>query len=155
MSSISKEEILKVQNAWADSIIDLSRRFKEKTDFEAPAEKLVDDLYDYQNGPVLFKPTKAALEPFRETREKALSYFIGKNGVCSEDLGFAILDWVEISFKNHQIVLQKQTAWAMGHYFFKNSQGETTQVEYTFGYRRGEDQKIKIFLHHSSIPFQS
>merc|ERR1719163_1861906 len=31
--------------------------------------------------------------------------------------------------------------------------GDVVTVEYTFGYKRNEDGKARIFLHHSSVPY--
>ena len=41
----------------------------------------------------------------------------------------------------------------MGNYFFTGPDGSDTKVEYTFGYVRGDDGKLKINLHHSSLPY--
>merc|ERR1712137_1280490 len=44
----------------------------------------------------------------------------------------------------------------MGNYHFTCAEsGETTKVEYTFGYRNMKDSKLRIFLHHSSVPYVS
>ena len=43
----------------------------------------------------------------------------------------------------------------MGNYYFTSAaDGSKTKVEYTFGYKKNEDGKVRIFLHHSSVPFQ-
>ena len=42
---------------------------------------------------------------------------------------------------------------AMGNYYFTGPDGKETKVEYTFGYIIGKDGKLKINLHHSSLPF--
>jgi len=42
----------------------------------------------------------------------------------------------------------------MGNYYFTSADtGDKTKVEYTFGYKRNADGKLRIFLHHSSVPF--
>ncbi|MBW2183666.1 MAG: hypothetical protein JRF49_07355, partial [Deltaproteobacteria bacterium] len=46
-------------------------------------------------------------------------------------------------------------AVAMGNYFFTQVDGTEVKVEYTFGYIKGSDGKLKINLHHSSIPFSN
>jgi len=30
---------------------------------------------------------------------------------------------------------------------------DKVRVEYTFGYKRNDDGKVRIYLHHSSVPF--
>ena len=42
---------------------------------------------------------------------------------------------------------------AMGKYFFTPQKGEGVKVEYTFGYVKNDDGKLKIVLHHSSLPY--
>jgi len=42
---------------------------------------------------------------------------------------------------------------AMGNYFFTDTEGIETKVEYTFGYFLNDSEVIKINLHHSSIPY--
>ena len=52
--------------------------------------------------------------------------------------------------------LTRETAIAMGSYDFTcATTGDISKVEYTFGYKRNSDGKVRIFLHHSSIPYTS
>merc|ERR1711879_244150 len=47
-------------------------------------------------------------------------------------------------------------AFAMGNYYFTcATTGEKAQVEYTFGYQLCDDGKVRIFLHHSSVPYKA
>ena len=42
----------------------------------------------------------------------------------------------------------------MGEYYFYSAKdGSVSKVEYTFGYKRNDDGKIRIYLHHSSLPY--
>jgi hypothetical protein len=44
----------------------------------------------------------------------------------------------------------------MGNYYFTcATTGEKSKVEYTFGYQRCDDGKVRIFLHHSSVPYKA
>merc|ERR1739845_179047 len=44
----------------------------------------------------------------------------------------------------------------MGNYYFTcATSGSKTKVEYTFGYKKNKDGKLRIFLHHSSVPYAS
>ena len=92
-----------------------------------------------------------------------MSYFVGCSNVptgtgISEDGGFAINGGKGFSscvFTNHGISLSPGgDAVAMGTYDFTcATTGDIATVEYTFGYRRCEDGKARIFLHHSSVPY--
>ena len=108
----------------------------------------------------MFKPTKAAEYRFRPTAEEAMSYFVGGNAVkggYKEDGGFAInggKGWASCVYNNHQVQLKGGVGLAMGTYDFTcASTGSVSTVEYTFGYVRCDDSKVRIFLHHSSVPF--
>ena len=115
--------------------------------------EFLDKLYSFENGPVLFKPTKCAVEQFRASKAKALSYFIaGENRACEEDKGFAIQPWIKVRFENSGVILKEKHAIAMGNYFFTDLEGNETKVEYTFGYKL-IDGDLKIDLHHSSFPY--
>ena len=96
------------------------------------------------------------------TGNDAMSYFVGGDvidGGYDEDGGFAInggKGWKEVVFTNHQIDLNGPVAIAMGSYVFTcATSGDVAKVEYTFGYKRNSDGKARIFLHHSSVPFQA
>merc|ERR1719183_1233221 len=91
-----------------------------------------------------------------------MSYFVGAEAMKNdafkgEDAGFAInggRGWKDVTFRNHQVELLGDSAIAMGDYVFVDAtSGDEVRVEYTFGYRKNEDGKCRIFLHHSSVPY--
>merc|ERR1712113_75409 len=60
-----------------------------------------------------------------------------------------------MGYDNHQIELKGDVAFAMGNYYFTcATTGDVSKVEYTFGYQRCDDGKVRIFLHHSSVPYK-
>merc|ERR1719189_390793 len=149
-----------VQAKWAEAIKGISKTYKEGGDYIKAAGEAAGELYGYGKSNVLFKPTKAAQYPFRPTGEEAMSYFVGGKVVDNgydEDAGFAInggKGWSNVVFENHQVEILGNAAIAMGTYYFTSAADESkTKVEYTFGYRRNEDGKVRIFLHHSSVPY--
>jgi hypothetical protein len=153
MSGITKELVEKYQDLWGRGIVEIGRVFIEKGDYTKRALEHIQELYAYGSSPVLFKPTKAKADQFRDTVEKALSYFVATNGVCSEDKGFAIQPWTNVRFENHAITIHGQVALAMGNYYFTDTTGKDTKVEYTFGYIADGKGGLKINLHHSSVPY--
>ena len=94
----------------------------------------------------------------------AYSYFVGcnapgvKNGY-KEDKGFAINGgdgWSKVKFDNHDIACYGEVAIAMGTYYFTSAKDKSVaKVEYTFGYKRCGDGKVRICLHHSSVPYKA
>ena len=160
--SVSMEEVKAAQKAWADAIKRISKTYLDGGDYVSAAANAAGELYGYGHGNVLFKPTKAKDVQFRPEASQAMSYFVGANAVkkadgIAEDGGFAInggKGWSDVVFDNHKIELNGNVAIAMGNYFFTSAaDGSKTKVEYTFGYKKTQDGKVRIFLHHSSVPF--
>ncbi len=152
VATITPHEIEQAQDAWAKAIVEIGKAYQAKADYKQVASDAIAKLYGYDEGKVLFKPTKAAEVEFRDSKEEALSYFIG--GIDKEDHGFALQPWSQVRFQNDQLVINADTAETMGLYFFTDA---TTQqeikVEYSFGYKRAKDGRLVIFLHHSSLPY--
>lgn len=159
---VTKAEVLVAQNMWADAIVRISNAYAKKEDFVKTATEAAGQLYSYGHCEVLFKPTKATKNPFRPTAAGAMSYFVGAEAMNDydyrgEDAGFAInggRGWSAVEFDNCQIDLNGPTAQAIGSYFFTDAKsGEVSRVEYTFGYKRNDDGVVRIYLHHSSVPY--
>ncbi len=150
---ITKEDVMKAQQEWADGIVKISKTFIEEGDYKAAAKKHIEDLYAYGETEVLFKPTLAADDQFRETFDEALSYFVG--GKIEEDTGFAIKPWSAARFEDDpHIVIHNDYAVSMGNYFFTPADGGDEQkVEFTFGYIKNAEGDLLINVHHSSLPF--
>jgi len=159
-AGISKDDVGLVQAAWAGAIKNISQTYLDGGNSLAAATQAAAELYGYDRTNVLFKPTKARAAQFRPTATDAMSYFVGHNNVeggHAEDAGFAInggKGWSDVVFNNHQIEVTGDAAFAMGNYYFTSAaDGSKTKVEYTFGYKKNDDGKLRIFLHHSSMPY--
>ena len=152
---MSLAEVKDAQRAWGEGIVAIAAAHTNGGDYIGLATDHVNKLYAYQMGPVLFKPTLAATDQFRPTFDTALSYFVASNGACPEDKGFAIKGWTNVRFENSDIIIDGNTALAMGNYFFTAPDGAEVKVEYTFGYIQDDDGKLRIQLHHSSMPAES
>jgi hypothetical protein len=148
---LSKQDVIDAQQAWGDGIVEISRLYAEGGDYKARAKQHIETLYAYGETDVMFKPTLAEFDQFRQTHNEALSYFIGCEG--TEDTGFAIKGWTKVRWENIAIYTDIDSAMAMGNYFFTGPNGKETKVEYSFGYIIGNCGKAKINLHHSSLPF--
>ena len=152
---IGMADVEGAQKAWGEGIVAIANAHKNDGDYVGIASNHVNTLYAYQMGPVLFKPTLAAIDQFRPTFDTALSYFVASNNACPEDKGFAIKGWTNVRFENSDVIIDGGTALAMGNYYFTDPQGAEVKVEYTFGYIEDEQGNLRIQLHHSSMPAES
>ena len=151
---VTKDHVINAQTEWGNGVVKIGSLRENRTDCENFTSDFLDKLYSFENGAVLFKPTKCAVEQFRPTKAEAKSYFIaGDEKKCKEDTGFALSKWSEVIFDNSNIIITQDIAIAMGNYTFCNDES-SIKVEYSFVYKTYGD-KIKIILHHSSIPFQT
>merc|ERR1719424_1145595 len=159
---VTEVEVRKAQATWAASIKAISKTYLDGGDYVQAAANAAAELYGYGHSNILFKPTKAAEKQFRPMAADAMSYFVGGDAVeggLKEDAGFAInggKGWADVVFDNHNVDLNGNTAIAMGNYYFTcATSGSKTKVEYTFGYKRCPDGNVRIFLHHSSVPYSA
>jgi hypothetical protein len=152
-SGVSKKDVVAAQKEWGEGIVAISSVHSAKGDYEARAKEHIETLYAYGDTAVMFKPTLAADDQFRETFDEALSYFIGAEG--TEDSGFAIKGWTNVRWESNGIYTDDDSAMAMGNYYFTGPDGNETKVEYTFGYVLDDDGDLKINLHHSSLPYSA
>lgn len=150
---ITEAEITSVQKKWGDAIVAIGKEFSEQRDYKSLAVRIVDSLYGYDEGTVMFKPTKASQKQFRMTEEEAVSYFVA--GIVHEDHGFALQPWTNVRFENSGIIIDNDSAATMGNYYFTDINGNEIKVEFTFGYFKDKNGNLLINLHHSSIPYSA
>ena len=100
---ISEQEIIKAQELWAENIIKIGKLYTERGNYKDYAYNFVKNFYAYDFSEVLFKPTLASKNQFRNTFDEALSYFI--KGSIQEDEGFALKCWDSIRFKKRNIII--------------------------------------------------
>ncbi len=148
----NKDLVDSIQKEWATLILEIGKANRKNENLEDLMNKLIHELYAFDHCDVLFKPTLAKEKQFRSTKDEFISYFLGQNNVCSEDTGFAIKNWQSIKFENYRITEFNDYLISMGNYFFEDINNTLLKVEYTFGFIN-IDNKLKINLHHSSLPF--
>ncbi|MGF1483563.1 MAG: hypothetical protein ACFBZ8_04280 [Opitutales bacterium] len=148
--AITLEDVHKAQKGWGDAVVAIGAAGDKAPEL---AEEIARAAYAFDLGPIQFKPTLAAETPFRPDLEGTLSYFVSGNAEYAEDKGFALKPWTKVRFDNHVIRMQGNIAIAMGHYFFTDTGGTETKVEYTKGYVKVPDGRVLIFLQDSSLPY--
>lgn len=154
---ITQEEVIAAQNAWGDALVRIATTYDERgiDAARSTAEEVIDAAYAYASTPVLFKPTLAAPPTtFRTTREGALAYFVGGDSNFPSDTGFALRGWRSYQVENAAIFIDGNTALTMGNVRLTDRNGNVTVVDKTWGFHRGEDGRLRIVLHHSSLPYQ-
>ena len=153
---ITEAEVETAQQAWGEGIVNIGRTYTDNGDYRAAAEQHIATFYGYDgDGSVLFKPTLAAEDQFREDPDQALSYFVGTEG--TEDGGFAIAPYTSVRWENNGTIISESgdMATAMGNYYFTGQDGNETKVEYTFVYEKDDAGDLKIVGHHSSMPYSA
>ena len=153
---ITQAEVEAAQRAWGDALVAIATEYDKKGKDAATqlAGQVIDSAYGYNMGPVLFKPTLAAPPTtFRTTRDGALSYFVGGNPSFPDDSGFALKGWRSYKIDNAAILITGNSAISMGNVSITDSRGNVTVVDKTWGYVRDAEGKLRIVLHHSSLPY--
>jgi hypothetical protein len=154
--AITESEVLAAQKAWGDALVAISTTYETKglQTAKALAEKVIDEAYGYQFGAVLFKPTlTVAPQTFRNTRAGALAYFVGNDPAFPMDKGFALNGWRKVEIKNAAIFISGNTATTMGNVMITDKNGKVTTVDKTWQFMKDDNGKLRIILHHSSLPY--
>lgn len=160
--TITVSEIMAAQQSWCDALVAISTAHAQGglAKSKPLAGEVLDAAYGYQFGPVAFKPTWAMGDTtFRDTREGAISYFVGDDPAF-DDPGFAIgtpgakrSPWVKCVPEIAVVQNFGKTANSMGWFHMEAADGTKSKVDKTFGFMRDDDGNLRIIVHHSSIPF--
>lgn len=135
-------------SSWAEGVIEIGRLFKADGDYQKCAENFLLEHYAFEETEVLFKPTFTKEEVFRNSKQKALSYFV--KGQINEDNGFALKPWEAIDLDECNTLIEEGLISVMGTLLFKPlSTNEVTKVAFTFILIEVEES-LKIRIHHSS-----
>ena len=154
---ITTDELAAARNAWGEGLIAISKAYEEGgIDAARPvAESVLDAAYGYNLGPVLFKPTMASGDQtFRPSRHGALAYFVGHDTEYPLDGGFGIKGWRSMNSETAASFAEGDVAMWMGKIELTDKDGNVTQVDKSFGYRKDSEGTLRIVLHHSSLPYK-
>ncbi len=154
--AVTETEVLAAQRAWCDALVSISKtgETQGQAAAKALAEKVIDAAYGYQMGAVLFKPTlTVAPQTFRTTRAGALAYFVGGDQAFPKDTGFALKGWTKCEIANSAIFIAGDSATTMGNVSITGKDGKVTTVDKTWKFVKDDAGKLRIVVHHSSLPF--
>ena len=156
--TIDETELAEARAAWGDGLVAISKAFDDSgiDSARATADGLLDSLYGFEFGPILFKPTlSGGARTFRTDREGTLSYFIGHDPNFPQDTGFGLKSWRKVTSETSSFFIEGDVAMWMGWVTFTDRDGDVVKVDKSFGYRRAEDGSLKLVLHHSSLPYSA
>jgi hypothetical protein len=156
-ASITEAEVNAAQQAWCDGLVKIGKVHADKGDYKATASKLIDDLYDYKDGKVFFRPTLAfGKSAFRPTKEGCLAYFVGGDKNFPEDTGFALKGWAKVTYDNNAsengMQIHGDIAITMGNVYLTDAKGNMVTVDKTFVFRKCADGKLRLCVHKSTLP---
>jgi hypothetical protein len=151
--NISREEVIESLNAWGKGLVAIANAYATKQDYTKLASDIINKAYDYNNQPVLFKPTLTSKSMFRTTFEGALSYFVGGNSKFSEDSGFALSPWAEANFDLAGVMTEGSIGTTMGNKLLTKKDGTRVIANFTMVFKKYAPGDIRIVLHHSSLPY--
>ncbi len=155
---ITVAEVNAAQQGWCDALLSIAKAHAEGGDYKAIATAVLSNVYNYDNGIVLFNPTLSfGAQNFRLDKEGAAAYFIGGNPKYPNDSGFALKPWVNCSYtnagNNEGVLIEGETAMTMGNVTLIDAKGAQTTVDKFFAFKRGADGKLKLIAHKSALPF--
>jgi hypothetical protein len=157
-ASITVKEVNAAQMAWCDGLVRIGKVYKDGGDYKAEASRFLDDLYDFKEGKVFFRPTLAAApQAFRTTKEGALAYFVGGSAAFPADKGFALAPWAKARYDNavegsNAIQIHGDIALTMGNVYLTGADGKVTMVDKVFAFRKCSDGKLRLVVHKSALP---
>ena len=144
--AINETDVKLFVDSWKQGVLDIKNVYDNKGDYQEQASKFLETHYLFKTESVLFKPTLTREEIFRNSFDRALSYFIG--GDIHEDKGFAIQEWKSIDTDQINILIEDELIIAMGVLSFKSD--EVLKVAFTFMLKE-TNNNLKIKVHHSSL----
>ena len=155
--TITQTDLTATIKKWGNGLIAISTAYENGGIEKATgtADNVLDQLYGFEFGPILFKPTLSGGEQtFRPTKQGTLSYFVGNDPQYPSDTGFGLKYWREVKSETSAVMLDETIAMWMGWVKFTDKYKNLIKVEKSFGFRISEKGDLKIILHHSSLPYE-
>ncbi|CAL1153822.1 unnamed protein product [Cladocopium goreaui] len=157
IAEITEEEVKSVQAAWANAIKSISKTYLDGGDYVAAAAKAAGELYGYGHTDYTFG--------YKKNADGKVRIFLHHSSVP-----YSVPAATPTAEITEEEVKSVQAAWASaiksisktyldgGDYIAAagKAAGELYgygHTNYTFGYKKNADGKVRIFLHHSSVPF--
>ena len=137
MMTITETELAEARAAWGNSLVAISTAYDDDgiEAARAVAYDLLDGLYGFEFGPILFKPTlSGGAQAFRTDKQGTLAYFIGHNPDYPKDTGFGLTSWRKVTSETSSLFIEGDVAMWMGWVLFTSKTGDVVKVDKSFGY---------------------
>ncbi len=72
-----------------------------------------------------------------------------------KDTGFALKGWRKVDVNNAAIFIAGDVATSMGNVSITDKDGKVTTVDKTWKFLKDDSGKLRIVVHHSSLPYRS
>ena len=154
--TITETELAEARAAWGNGLVAISTAYDDDgiEAARAVADDLLDGLYGFEFGPILFKPTlSGGAQTFRTDKQGTLSYFLGHNPDYPQDPGFGLKSWRKVTSETSSFFIEGDVAMWMGWVLFTSKGSDVVKVDKSFGYKRAGNGGLKLVLHHSSLPY--
>jgi hypothetical protein len=149
-SVVTSAELNKATSDWCAGLVAIGAA----SDPAREADRVLNELYGYESTGVLFKPTLTTGEQtFRNTRAGAKAYFVGGDSAFPGDKGFALKPWKTARYEAKKNVLRGDVAMTQGNLFLTAADGTEVMVDKTWVFVKGKDGKLRLAVHHSSLPY--
>ena len=107
--TITETELAEARAAWGNGLVAISTAYDDDgiEAVRAVADDLLDGLYGFEFGPILFKPTlSGGAQTFRTDKQGTLSYFIGHNPDYPQDTGFGLKSWLKVTSETSSLFIE-------------------------------------------------
>lgn len=78
---------------------------------------------------------------------------MGGDSKFPKDTGFALKGWKQCEAQNAAVFISGDSASSMGNVKMTDKAGKVTTVDKTWKYVKDDAGKLRIVLHHSSLPY--
>jgi hypothetical protein len=132
-TEITERELADARQTWGNALIAISKAFEEEGIDAATvvANGALDAAYGYE-----------------------LAYFVGHSDEYPGDGGFGLKGWRSVVSETAASFIQGDVAMWMGWVTFTDKNGDITQVDKSWGYKKDKAGTLRIVLHHSSLTYQ-
>jgi hypothetical protein len=155
VDDITPDEVNAAQQKWCDGLMTIcSRYINGDNTYVDYADNFIDEMYDFKEGKVFFRPTLAlAPQHFRTTRKGARAYFLGGDDEFPDE-GFIKYKWISVRYHNEiedqeAIQIHGDIGIAMGNVYLVDIAGKEVVVDklFVFQKRGGE---VRLIVHNSA-----